>query len=188
MLRESMSRTHNEPKYRRRIREKAGKDQQKAEAERQKAADSAKHYEIVRSIYAVVQEYQRYTNEERSRKQGDRYWEKAGVFGLWLAAAVGVAAIWFGTHDASEQRGQLKAQAEIMHNTLIMSQRPWLYVTGNITFGNIVQNPNPHNKIQDVVVSVDIINKGNSIAIGVDGGGQLEARQFSLDNRFSKIE
>jgi hypothetical protein len=59
-----MSQANREPEYRRRIREKAEKDQHEAETKRQKAADR---------------------------------WEIAGVVGLWLAAAVGVAAIWTGT-------------------------------------------------------------------------------------------
>jgi hypothetical protein len=168
-----MSRTNNEPEYRRRIREKAEKDQQKAETERQKATDNTKQYEIARSIYAGVQEYQRYTNEERSRTQGDRFWEKAGVFGLWLAAAVGIAAIWVGTHDASEQRGMMQRQlgemkkagadtrtlADVSQKTLVMSERPWLYINGNIdvTGGNA----------EHETFKTDVENTGKALATHV---------------------
>ena len=119
-----------EPEYRRRIREKTEQDQDKAEAERQKAADNAKNYEIIRSIYSIVRECQRSNNEERSRKQGDRFWEIAGVAGLWLAAAVGITAIWYGTHDASEQRRVMTEQLGTMRGQLDemrAEQRPWLF-------------------------------------------------------------
>src|SRR6266436_40516 len=117
-----MSRVNNEPEYRRRIRKKAEKDQQKAETERQKATDNTKQYEIIRSIYTIFHEYQRHYDEDRSRKQGDRFWEIAGVAALLLAAAVGVAAILVGTNDASEQRGAMQRQLTEMR----IERRPWM--------------------------------------------------------------
>ena len=77
-------------------------------------------------------------------------WEVLGVMGLWIAAAVGIAAIYIGTHDASEQRGVMQGQLAEMRNARksndkstadqlkIMSgqlnqfdigQRPWVRLT-----------------------------------------------------------
>jgi hypothetical protein len=117
-----MLRGNGDPEYRRRIREKTEKNQYKTETERHEATDNTKHYEIVRPIYAIYQEYQRHGNEERARKQSDRFWEIAGVAGLWLAAAVGVVAIWIGTNDASEQRGVMRHQLAEMQE----ARRPWM--------------------------------------------------------------
>lgn len=123
-----MSRTNREPEYRRRIRQKAEQDQQNADTKRQKAADNSKYYEIIRSIYAVFQEYQRHNNERRAREQGDRFWEIAGVAGLWLAAAVGIAAITVGTKDAIEQRRVMQGQLSITQNQFTATERPWISI------------------------------------------------------------
>jgi len=97
----------------------------------QKSANSAEQYEIVRSVYAIYQEYQRRDDEERPRKRGDRFWEIAGVIGLWLATTVGLAAIWIGTTDAERQRGVLHDQLEDNR----VSQRPWIFLSALKTYG-----------------------------------------------------
>jgi hypothetical protein len=45
-----------------------------------------------------------------------------GVVGLWLAAAVGVTAVWVGTHDAGQQRDVMRGQLDEMQ----ADQRPWI--------------------------------------------------------------
>jgi hypothetical protein len=85
-------------------------------------AQNAYYDTIVRSIYTIYNEYQRHNNEERSRKQGDRFWEILGVYALLFAAAVGVAAILVGTNDAAEQRGVMRRQLDAME----AEERPWI--------------------------------------------------------------
>ena len=48
--------------------------------------------------------------------------------GLWFAGFVGIAAIWFGTHDASEQRGVTQGQLNVMQSEFTATQRPWISV------------------------------------------------------------
>lgn len=108
-----MRRAHDEPEYRRRIREKAEKDQQTTNNERDAAAKRSYQYEIVRALYTVIQEYHRRNAEERAKRQGDRFWEIAGVAGLWLAAFVGVAAIIVGNGDSARQRDVMQRQFNV---------------------------------------------------------------------------
>jgi hypothetical protein len=179
-----MLRGNGEPEYRRRIREKTEEDEHKTETERQKSANITKNYEVIRSIYAIHQEYQRYNNEERSRKQGDRFWEIAGVAGLWIAAAVGIAAILVGSHDASEQRGvtqrqlsEMRRAGNVMQQTLVMSQRPWLYIEG--ISANIDASGNDNTVVG---FQMSVKNDGNAIAKNIEINGVIRSI-FQLPGR-----
>jgi hypothetical protein len=125
-----MSRANQEPEpeYRRRIREKAEKDQQTAEAERQKSNNEYNIHQITAAIKRVQQELGRANDEHTPQKKSDRRWEKFGFFGLWFAGFVGIAAIWFGTHDAREQRGSMQTQLDEIHDEFVSTQRPWVSV------------------------------------------------------------
>jgi hypothetical protein len=119
-----LSRTNREPEYRRRLREKAEQDKNSASYERDRSAQSADIHEIVLAINAIDEKYDRETHKEHTRKKRDRFWDITGVVGLWLAAAVGVTAVWVGTHDAGQQRDVMRGQLEEMRD----EQRPWIYV------------------------------------------------------------
>jgi hypothetical protein len=124
-------RTNQEPEYRRRVREKAEQDQKRAENERDRAAKRADIHEIVIAIEAIDEKYNRETHKEHTRKKRDRFWEVLGVAGLWIAAAVGVAAISYGTRDADRQRGIMSGQLGEMQS----AQRPWIQMENIVATG-----------------------------------------------------
>jgi len=106
------------PEYRRRIREKAEKNKQEAIDEGERAAKRADIHEIVAAIEAINQKYDSETHKAESRHKWDRLWEVLGVAGLWIDAAVGIAAILYGTHDAKKQRGVMSDQLIAMRGQL----------------------------------------------------------------------
>jgi hypothetical protein len=120
--------TNREPEYRRRIREKAEKDEYKAEDERQKATERADIHEIVTAIKAIGKKYDRESDKHNARHKWDRLWEVLGVFGLWLAAAVGATAIWIGTNDAYRQRQVTQGQLKVMRDNFTATERPWISI------------------------------------------------------------
>jgi hypothetical protein len=138
-----------EPEYRRRIRKKIEEKQQKAETELHKAADAAKHFEIIRSIDLIFQENKRYNNEKRSRKKGDRFWNIASAIGLWLAAGVGLTAILVSTRDADRQRTVMQGELNEMRG----EQRPWI---------SVVVDPASDLSITENLVSLDLGFKMNN--------------------------
>jgi hypothetical protein len=145
-----MLRGNGDPEYRRRIREKAEKDQQIAETERREANNKYNIEKIAAAIERVGQKLDRTNDEQTPQKKSDRRWERFGFLGLWFAGFVGIAAILVGTHDSSEQRGvmqgqlntmqsavgqsgetigTMKAQADIMRgqlNEMEIARRPWI--------------------------------------------------------------
>jgi hypothetical protein len=114
-----MSRTNREPEYRLRIREKAEKDKNESEKKRQKAQTESHTSNITAAIHRIKEALERASDEETPQKKRERYWERAGIVGLWAAAAVGVAAIWIGSSDSSKQRGVMQGQL-----TAMQSDRP----------------------------------------------------------------
>ncbi|HEY3910649.1 MAG TPA: hypothetical protein VGM07_12265 [Stellaceae bacterium] len=148
-----MPRNYREPEYRRRIRQQAEHNQQRADDERHRAAESVDIEKIVVAINTIDEKYDRETHKEHTRKKWDRRWEVMGVIGLWGAAIVGVAAVWVGNSDSERQRkvmqGQLvsmqsasqqtdrtiaalTAQANVMRGQLDemeITRRPWVTAT-----------------------------------------------------------
>ncbi len=165
-----MSWNNREPEYRRRIRKKAAKDQHKAANERYEASQSSYVDKIVAAINTIYQHYYRETHKEHTRKKWDRFWEVMGVIGLWLAAGVGATAIWIGTNDASKQRNLMRDQSNVMNKTLVMSERPWLYIKGNINFSNVQADKNI-----GFVASADVQNSGNTIATNTVIAAQIKS-------------
>src|ERR1700730_8994016 len=109
-----MPRRYSEPEYRRRIREKA--EQHKREAENKERGTAEKSYieHVASAIHRIEQELNRANNENAPEKKRDRYWERGGIVGLCAAAAVGISAIWIGTHDADKQRSVMESQLVAM--------------------------------------------------------------------------
>jgi hypothetical protein len=151
-----MPRSDREPEYRRKIREKTKQDQNRAENERYRAAESSDIHEIVLAIKAIDQKYDRDAHENESRHKWDRFWEILGVAGLWLAAAVGIVAICYGTWDSKEQRGIMGGQLDAM----MMARRPWISV--NVAFSKDLTYQNGS---VDVNLAVSLRNTGQSPAI-----------------------
>lgn len=124
-----MPRSNREPEYRRRIREKTTQDQERAEAEERESADKNHREKLTAAIRRVEQELSRSNDEDTPHKKNERWWNKWEVLGLWAAAAVGIVAIWFGTHDAGEQRGVMQRQLTSMEDQLKemqVEQRPYI--------------------------------------------------------------
>lgn len=116
-----MPRPYYEPEYRRRIREKAEKNNNDSNNERDRATKSTDIHKIVLAIKAIDEKYDRERHKDRTRKKWDRFWEVMGVAGLWLAAAVGIIAIWYGTRDASGQRAIMRGQLDYSAGTTVVN-------------------------------------------------------------------
>jgi hypothetical protein len=119
-----------EPEYRRRIREKAEKDQHASEAAKREAKNEGYLGNITVVIQRVEQELQRVEQEIRTsndehtpQKNRDRCWERFGFLGLWFAGIVGIAAIFFGTRDAGEQRKVMQDQLAAMQSAMQQTER-----------------------------------------------------------------
>src|ERR1700731_4461721 len=70
-------------------------------------------------------EYRRRISEKtaHNRHTAERHWEHAGILGLWAAAAVGVAAIVTGNHDANRQRSVMIDQLEASKDAIEVTNR-----------------------------------------------------------------
>lgn len=113
-----MKRLYHEPEYRRRIRTKTIQDQESAEKKDREAAEERRIEHLTSAIDRAREELVRSGDEYRAHKDIEHRWHKAEVFGLWAAAIVGTAAIWFGTNDSYEQRGVMIEQRRIMEGQL----------------------------------------------------------------------
>ena len=80
------------------------------------------------ALKRIVQHLESQADETTPAKRGERHWRRAEVLGLWVAAAVGVGAIWFANHDSGKQYEAMIAQQRIME----ADQRPWLRVIVSI--------------------------------------------------------
>ena len=168
-----MLRTDREPEYRRRIREKAEKYEKEANDKRNLADKISNIHEIVLAIRAINQNYESERHKEQTRKRWDRVWEVAGVAGLWIAAAVRIAAIWVGTHDASEQHG-------VLQKTLVMSERPWLYMNGRLVTVSTVGTPIAARS------TGPLTNLGKAIATKIQASGHFIMRTLAIGVRKPK--
>lgn len=162
-----MLRTDREPEYRRRIREKAEKYDKESNDKRNFADKVSNIHEIVLAIQTINRNYEYERRKEHTRKKWDRFWEVAGAAGLWIAAAVGIAAIWVGTHDASEQR-------DVLQKTLVMSERPWLYPNGRLVTVSTVGTPIAAR------FTGPLINLGKAIATKIQASGHFVIRTQAI--------
>jgi hypothetical protein len=110
---------HDEPKYRRRIRQQAENQKREAESEKRHRENRDAIDGIVREISAIKSQTQADNYEHDRRWKCERRLQIGEIFALVAAAVVGVIAICVGNLDASRQR----------HLTEI-DQRPWLEVSG----------------------------------------------------------
>jgi hypothetical protein len=105
-----MLRGNGDPEYRRRIREKAEKDQHSTQAKERESAEKRNRDDVSSAIQRIEQELRRTNDEHTPQKNRDRYWERFGFLGLWFAGLVGVVAILVATYDAEKQRGVMQGQ------------------------------------------------------------------------------
>jgi type II secretory pathway pseudopilin PulG len=124
-----MKRYYREAEYRRRIREKTEKEENRSQNERYRAAESADIHEIILAIKAIDEKFNRENHKEHTRKKWDRFWEIAGVAGLWIAAAVGIVAVLVSSYDSGEQRWVMQGQLNAMSgqlNEMRQQKRAWI--------------------------------------------------------------
>jgi hypothetical protein len=183
-----------EPEYRRRIREKREENQRKAQTEEWKAAQERNVEKITAAIHRVKQELNRSNDENQPQRKSDRRWERAGVVGLWAAAAVGTTAIYIGssdTHKAIEATNGLgqethrladeaKRSADDAARRTEIELRAYVGITGDTqlncpacetdTFRPLTPTPNH---------AMD-----NSIAFHLQNGGQTPAYNLRAENSF----
>lgn len=109
-----MPRYYNEPEYRRRIRQETEQNKSDSKAKEREAAHESQIEKLSAAMHRVEQELYR-ANDETSPKNTKQYWwEKAGVIGLWAAAAVGVIAVVVSSIDSHHQRGVMRGQLDVM--------------------------------------------------------------------------
>jgi hypothetical protein len=155
----------------------------------QTPADNDKN--IITSIIGIRTVIDRVANAQQARHNQTDTHERARkkreygtIAALVLAAAVAVWGIIQSHKDtakalreahitADQQARIMSGQLAEMHKTLVMSERPWLYIKGNIEFSNI--NPFESNITGFYASAVVIENRGKAIATNVEIVGEIIA-------------
>lgn len=109
--------------------EQGGQNQQQAHDERDSPAENAGVRNPIAEIYRAVQQRRRPEQKREPDKEWERKWRRREVYALWIAAAVGVAAIIISTRDSSNQRD---ATLQTMHE-MQAEQRAWMKLESVIT-------------------------------------------------------
>jgi hypothetical protein len=110
---------HGEPEYRRRARQEAEQNQRYADREWDEAAQKRAQKEIITSFKGIEEKLDRAIDEKTAKNQGERRRHLAEIFGLWVAAFVGVAAIVQSCRDSSDQRNVTERQLNEMQTQSI---------------------------------------------------------------------
>lgn len=118
-----------EPEYRRRRREEAAEGQRHADRERDEATKDARTEKLIFSIENITKRLEHSEDNTTPKNKSERRRHYLEILGLWAAAAVGLAAIVSGNHDAHEQRDVMQGQLRRMQK----DGRPWVGI-------NIIQN------------------------------------------------
>lgn len=113
-----------EPEHRRIHREKADKNQKEADRKNDAAAEKSYVEQIVGAINSVVERIDRQQNENTPEIQWEHKWRKREVWGLWIAAGVGLIAIVVSSIDARQARTEMRGQLDEMR----AEQRAWVSV------------------------------------------------------------
>jgi hypothetical protein len=124
-----------EPEYRRRIRQKAEKNQRKTDEEERESANERHIAKIIAAIHGINKEFPRANDENTPQNRRERRWNHSGVIGLWAAAAVGATAILVSsidTHKAIRTTTRLAQAARDQATLLELTERPWM--EGEIQF------------------------------------------------------
>lgn len=108
-----------EPEYRRRARIKAAQDEERARLERHEAQRHAGEVDIAARIIERIESNQASTEQAeaaRHKKQHRLHWGE--VIGLFVAAGVGIAAIYYASKDSHQQWEVMNAQLGAMKGQL----------------------------------------------------------------------
>jgi hypothetical protein len=109
------------------------KKQDDSERKRKEAAEDAYRNKVISTLQRIAEQNKAAENQAKRadrfhrlvekltlRLEGRRYWiEVAETAGLWVAAAVGVAAIIVSSHDSDKQRTVMEDQQTAMQGQLI---------------------------------------------------------------------
>jgi hypothetical protein len=97
--------------YLRRIRKNAENDGQRPDNTGRATQQHSDQQQIIAALQGVRENQRTYANERKTadkhkaRRENRQFWvDLTGVLGLWAAAGVGVAAIFYATRDAHDQR------------------------------------------------------------------------------------
>jgi hypothetical protein len=111
---------HCEPEYRRRAREKATHDQERADRERDEANKEANQDKIIAALQAIAIEQARAEDTCAPKNKRETWLKLAEIIALAIAAAVGAVAVLVGNHDASEQRLVMNRQLTEMQTQSVI--------------------------------------------------------------------
>ena len=130
---------HGEPEYRRRRRKKAAQDQYCADSGRDETDKKRDAVDVIAALKAIVERLERAEDEKtpKNKHERNRHWLE--IAGLWIAAAVGAAAIVVGTIDAGRVRKEMHAQLLAMttqSNIMNEQVRPRLELM-SLEFGEV---------------------------------------------------
>jgi hypothetical protein len=110
--------------YWRRIRNNGQKYQQHSECKWNEASYQDYAEKIVAALKGIEQQSVHTNNEETTAQKRERRRKWFEIAGLWIAAAVGATAIWFGNRDAGRQRDEMEQQRKVIE----ADQRAWIKV------------------------------------------------------------
>jgi hypothetical protein len=119
-----MKGSHHEPEYRRRLREKAEKDESEANKKKRESQYYNNIVKITLLLQKIGERSTRDSNEEKTYRKRNFWVNLLGVIGVWLAGAVAIIAILVSSTRYIEQWQIMRDQLSAMHN----DQRPWIAV------------------------------------------------------------
>jgi hypothetical protein len=99
----------------------------------------------------------------------------AFAYTIFTAAILVFSIVQYGeTHRFNKkQKRFMNGQLEVAQKTLVMSERPWLYINGNIDYVQQIRN----NNRSVITFNMDITNQGNAIATYIETNGIFVSRQ-----------
>lgn len=89
---------------------------QVAARDREKMEQDARIDKVLATVDHLVEQVDRYTDENSPENRRKRTWERAEVYGLWAAAFIGATAIFFSTIDSREQLSAMRNELSEMKN------------------------------------------------------------------------
>jgi hypothetical protein len=145
-----------------------------------KEQGAAKNIDHTGNIARAIGTYSR-TRQTHEDKRTRREWITAAFALVAAFAAIASALIFycqlniFNNQLIEMQRAGVDTGklAEASQKTLVMSQRPWLYINGNIEFGNF----DPYAKTMTAFAASALVqNEGHSIATDIEVNGRIVSR------------
>jgi hypothetical protein len=110
-------RSHGEPEYLRRIREKAEKNQSEANKEKWKTQYENRISQLASAIHRIEENSARERNQDGSYRRRELRINRYGVIGVWVAAAVAIIAVWASYISSRDQWGVMRDQLTEMQSS-----------------------------------------------------------------------